>query len=106
MGCGLDVIAQTVSWQAEPVNSVHYIVRVQTSVGIVRVLLVEGKGFGFRHSVRKVKSVSVLEREEFSLVARISFGVIVLNETASTPNQVETHQIAPVIRMFAFFKGC
>jgi len=40
-----------------------------------------------------------------AMVAFISFGIVFLDERAGTPDQIKPHQIAPVIGVFAVFKG-
>ena len=104
MRSGRDVIGQAIAGQVEPVDGGYDLRRVQSRVRVVWALLINQKLDRLGNAGRKVGVGAILKRKVFAPRLRVRVSVIVLNEAARTAHHVETHQLAPVIGVFALLK--
>ena len=100
-----DIVAETVTGQAQRVHGIDHVRRVQLGILVVRVGVVNGELDRLGHPVREKSPSPVLIGEEPATRGRVRLRVIVLDEASGPAYQVQTHQIAPVVGILAPLKG-
>ena len=96
-----DVVTEAVAREGKGVDGVYHIGGVHAGVLVV----VAGNLDALGVAGGKVGAAAVGKLEVFTAVARVGFGVVVADETAGAAHHKEAHEFAPVVGVFAFFKG-
>ena len=99
------VVSQSISGQRQAIDRADHIVRKQSRILVVRVLLADLEFDGLGDPRRKIGTSPVRELQVFTIALRIEFGVVLLDETACAANEVQAHKVTPVVRVFALLKG-
>ncbi|MGC8561452.1 MAG: hypothetical protein ACP5O1_12345 [Phycisphaerae bacterium] len=99
------VIAQAVARQFQTIKCLDHFGGKEAGVLIVSVFLLDLKFDGARNAGGKLGTPAIGEFEIFAAGGGIGFGVVLLDETAGAADKIKAHQIAPVVGVFAFFKG-
>ena len=60
---------------------------------------------GAGHAQRKVGAAAVLEGEIFAPVVQVGPGVVLLDKAAGAADEVEAHELAPVVGVLGLFEG-
>ena len=104
VGAGDNVVAQAIPRQAQAVDRRHHRVRVK---GRILVLLLPVAHREFQRSRRahgEIGPAAIAERQVLAPVRRIRLRVVLLDEAARPPHQIQSHQFPPVIRVRALLE--
>src|SRR5579885_2879813 len=76
----------------------------QYCIGIMRICVVDYERFCSRNSVWEIEAAPILKQQVGSLVGWINFCVIIFDEASGSANQIQAHQLTPVVQEFALLK--
>ena len=104
-GLRLNIQTQAVARYVQGVDAVHYRWRVQAGVAVVRIGIADAEGDRQRFAQRKVAPVFCLAVLAGNKAAAffVGFGVVLQDKTARAPHHVQSNQLAPIVKFFAFF---
>ncbi len=100
---GLEIIAETVARQAQPVDGGHHRVRIEPGVSIAGVGIVDAKLQIPGDAGREIGLAAVGEPKVLAALVLVS--VMLHDEAARAPHHVQPHQITPVVRVFALLES-
>lgn len=100
-----DVVPQAVAGQVQRVNRLLDGCGEEPRVLVGRVRRLDGVGDGARRAIREVGARAVREGQVSAVGDRVLPRVVVADEAAGAPHEVEPHQVAPVVRIVALLEG-
>ena len=121
-----EIIGEAVAWQIQHPDGIHYFIRIQFCVLVVRVVIANTKRERLGLALGKMETVSAFKNQKpavflgLGLIALGTFflrgqqhgtafgafreSVVAFDETARAANHEQAHEFAPVVGMITFFK--
>ena len=100
-GIRADVLLQSVPRQREIAHPVHHLIAVQP---LEHVAGRGGELDSLRDAVREVVAGSVLHLQVLAPVVLVGQGIVLLDERAGAANEIQLHQVAPVVGIKALLE--
>ncbi|OQC24337.1 MAG: hypothetical protein BWX70_02640 [Verrucomicrobia bacterium ADurb.Bin070] len=101
---GLLIVAQPVAGQRQPVDGVDHIIGKQAGVLVAGILFGDFETDCLGHARREVGAGAVRELQIFARALRIELGVVLLDEAAGAADEIEPHEVAPIVGVLAFLE--
>src|SRR6266849_8464563 len=92
-----DIVCQAIARQIQRIDRLNDTIGVEESIRIAGLLIVDGEFDGAGYTLRKVGTLAIGEKQVLAPRLCVGLGVVLLDEAARAPHQVETHQIAPIV---------
>ena len=102
---GLLVVTEAVARQREVVDGLDDIIREQTRILIAGVLGVNRELDSLGNADGEIGACAIGEHEVLSIFRGIGRGIVFLDKAACAPDEIQTHQVAPVIGKITSLKS-